>query len=786
MYGKLTRRHFLRAAGAAAAAGAGLAAMPRLGMSRLVQQALAQGGQTPLPGRSIAQFVDPLPLLSVAGGPMQTVIAGTSEILLNMGEFRSNVMPSTFVPAAGTYAGTWVWGYINGDSIPTTRQGTYIGPVIVATRDTPTQVRYRNSLGDTPTQVLAWLDSTDQTLHWADPLNGEANECASAVNDVLVLNGTRQIPSGDCAQHYAGPIPAVAHLHGGEVPPVIDGGPDAWFLSTAPDTTAFPHARVHGHGYYTSTVPGVVTAANEAVYRYPNAQEAAPIWFHDHVLGLTRLNVFTGLAGAYPIVDPNLTLPAGLHPVGLQRGSTVDFLVPMVLQDRMFDVNGQLFFPAGVPFNPNPEHPFWVPEFVGDTIVVNGKVWPFLNVKPQRYRFLFINGSNARTYELFLTNPVTKVNGPPMWQIATDGGYLDAPVKIDPNTAPLPRLLLMPGERADVIIDFAGLAGQTLLLRNVGRTPFPKGAPPDGATLGRIVQIRVTQPFSGPDTSYNPASGTPLRQPMVRLVNPVTGTPAAGVIPNRTRQLTLNEVLAPPVTIDGAAYPGGPLEILVNNTKYDGAQVTADSTEGVRSDFTATSVNGITSYLSELPNEGETEVWEIVNLTADAHPIHTHLTQFQIMNRQSFNTSKYAGAYAAAFPGGVYTPAFGPPLDYGTGNPRALGGSPDITPFLQGPPRPPAANEAGWKDTVMVPPGMVTRFMVRYLPTNVSTDPLAEAAGAYPFDPGAPIVPDDPDTNHGFVWHCHIIDHEDNEMMRPYRVTPKSGATRSYHQTVDY
>jgi FtsP/CotA-like multicopper oxidase with cupredoxin domain len=257
--------------------------------------------------------------------------------------------------------------------------------------------------------------------------------------------------------------------------------------------------------------------------------------------------------------------------------------------------------------------------------------------------------------------------GPPIWQIGTDGGYLDAPVKIDPNApkGQLQRLVLMPGERADVIIDFAGFAGQTLMLRNIGRTPFPKGPPPNGSTLGQIIQIRVgTAPVT--DMSYDPASGVPLRLPMVRLVNPATGVLAAGVTATETRQLTLNEVM-------GA---GGPLEVLVNNTKWNGKR--GDGT--VRDDFAPVTVGGVTEYYSELPKEGDTEVWEIVNLTADAHPIHTHLTQFQLINRQSFNVSKYNAAYAAAFPGGgidpmtglpyppgVYIPAYGPPLTYNTG-----------------------------------------------------------------------------------------------------------------------
>jgi spore coat protein A, manganese oxidase len=724
----INRREFLKLS---AAAGGALYLSTHL---RFLQQAMAAQG-TALPGSAIPQFVDPLPLLSVAGGSMETIIAGANEIVLDMHEFQSNVMPSTFVPATGpgTYTGTWVWGYRAGVT-PDNPAGTYIGPVIVATRNLPTQIRFVNNL---TADHIAWREWTDQTLHWADPLNGEENMCAH-------MGG---MPMGYCGDHYQGPIPAVPHLHGGEVPPVLDGGPDAWFTSDG---------LYHGHAYYTKGG----AAANEAVYRYPNTMEAAPIWFHDHLLGGTRLNVYAGLAGAYPIIDPGLSLPTGLHPVGLQQGDggTVDFLVPLVLQDRMFDTNGQLYFPnLGI----NPEHPFWIPEFVGDTIVVNGKVWPFLNVEPRRYRFFVVNGSNARTYEMFFVNPVTKLMGPPIWQIGTDGGYLDVPVKIDPNAAKpaVTKLLLMPGERADLIVDFAGFAGQTLILRNTGRTPYPKGAAPGGSTLGQIIQIRVG-PGPVSDASYNPASGIPLRPPMVRLVSPLTGTPAAGVTVNKTRQLTLNEIMG----------MGGPLEILVNNTKWDGKR----GDGSVRDDFTPVTVNGIIDYYSEVPNEGDTEIWEIVNLTADAHPMHTHLTQFQLLNRQSFNTNKYNGAYAAAFPGGVFQPAYGPPLNYNTGNARALGGNPDITPFLQGPVLLPDANEAGWKDTIHALPGQVTRIVVRFAPMD---KPVNDPNLSYPFDPNA--------EGHGYVWHCHIVDHEDNEMMRPYKVNAKN-VTRTYVEGADY
>jgi spore coat protein A len=716
-------------------------------------RSLAQGTQ--LPGSAIPQFIDPLPLLSVAGGPIETIIAGIDEIELDMHEFQANVMPSTFVPADGqAYTGTWVWGYRAGIT-PDDPAGTYIGPVLVTTRHQPTQIRFVNNL---TANHIAWREWTDQTLHWADPLNPLPGypDYVGGQNECMMSTKPGKLPTGYCADHYGGSIPAVPHLHGGEQPPVIDGGPEHWFTADGSHV---------GNAFHSLGWNGV-TPQNYCVYRYPNVQEAAPLWFHDHLLGGTRLNVYAGLAGAYVLTDPNLALPTGLHAVGLQQGESgpVDYLIPLVLQDRMFDTNGQLYFPnMGI----NPEHPFWIPEFVGDTIVINGKVWPFLNVEPRRYRFLLINGSNARTYELFIANPVSKAMGPPIWQIVTDGGYLDTPVKIDPNVKPLDKLRIMPGERAGFIVDFAGYAGQTLLVRNTGRTPYPKGESPHGSTLGQILQIRVGATSSyTPDESYDPASGIPLRPSLIRLVDPVKGAPAMGVSPSVRRQLTLNEIAHDePTTIGGVTYEGGPLEILVNNTKWNGTQ------DGVpRSDFTQLGPN----YLSELPNEGATELWEIVNLTADAHPIHTHLTQFQLMNRQNFNMNKYEPVYEAAFPwGGDFIPAYGPPKSYDHYAP-ILGGNPDVTPYLQGPVRPPDANEAGWKDTVVVPPGMVTRFIVRFAPFDT---PIG-GSNTYAFNPYSAISP--------YVWHCHIVDHEDNEMMRPYAVMAKGGASRTYVQGTDY
>jgi len=698
--------------------------------------------QVPLPGSDIPQFVDPLPGLVIADG--------TGPLTLTMCEFKANVLPTgTFAP--GVAPETWTWGYVVGTTCPTTTQSTYLGPVIIAERGTPTEMTFINNLGDTATtNVLAYKNATDQTLHWADPLNKEENACSEAA----MMNPSGTAPQGLCAENYDGPIPAVVHLHGGEVPPQLDGGPDAWFTSDG---------MYQGHGYYSFPGTGY---DNSSVYVYPNSQEAAVIWFHDHTLGATRLNVYAGLAGGYVLTDPaDASVPSNLPPI-----------VPLIIQDRSFDKNGQLFFPAGAAYVPNPDHPYWVPELVADTVAVNGKVWPYFEVEPKRYRFLFLNGSNARTYEMILTNQVTKVNGPVMWQIGTDGGYLDHPVLIDPNApkGQLSKLVIMPGERADVIIDFAGLpVGTQLLLRNGAKAPYPAGETPNGRTVGRVMQFRVVQGSGAADGTFDPAvPGATLRAPMVRLADPATGTLATGVVAQVTRQLTLNEVMGAPTVVNGIPYPGGPLEILVNNTTWNGTLPDGS----VRSDFTPVTVNGITTGYSELPDEGETEIWEIVNITADAHPIHLHLVQFQIINRQRFDARKYNAAYAAAY-GGVVVDGYGPPNDYNVPNgDGAVGGNPAVGPYLRGAAMPPAANEAGWKDTIITFPGEVTRIAVRWAPTDLPAT-TAAADAYYPFEPNG---------GHGYVWHCHIIDHEDNEMMRPNLVIPNDAAIRDFEKGIDY
>ena len=681
-------------------------------------------GQVPLNPRAIPQFVDPLPHFAGHRIPASDNMVIRYEPTRQVAVSKGTVLQGGIVGAPGTSPDLGkanLWAY----SVSNDGGNTFTGPhwpafTIEAQRNSPVKVKYENNLidkatGDFLTYANVYLIA-DQTLHWADPLME-----GLMANPPIMMNMAT----------YTGPVPVVPHLHGGEVASESDGGPDAWFTPG-----------------YAQKGPSWGIGETDENYYYPNTQEAATLWWHDHALGATRLNVYAGLAGFYFLKgddEENAHLPGWsgddlVQEVAINANSGTfnpePYLpeIEIVFQDRMFDTNGQLYFPN---LPPNfMEHPFWTPEFIGDIITVNGKTWPYLSVAQRKYRFRLLNGSNARFYEIQLKDLVTGLTGPAIVQIGTDGGLLDSPVTITG------KLLLAPGERADVVIDFTtSLPGQKWTVVNSGRAPFPKGGPPNGATVGRLMQFVVNgTKVDGPDA--DDIAGDPSAVPatlrsnlLIKLTN-FAGAPAAGVTPQLTRQLTLNEVMG----------MGGPLEVLVNNTKWDGNGM---STSGLGE--------------TELPVEGTTEVWQIINTTADAHPIHLHLVQFQLVSRQAFNTNNYMKAYNAAFPGGLYIPSVGPPKPYNTKNAdQALGGNPAITPFLQGKVKAANLNERGWKDTYIVYPGEVTTFIIRFAPTTLPiTTPQADL-----------FFPDfDPGLGPGYVWHCHIIDHEDNEMMRPYKVS---------------
>ena len=750
-HGRVTRRDLLKIG---ALAGAGVAI--RFEAPTLFQGASAsvEFPQTALPGASITQFVTPLPTFvgkRVSGTALQTYIY----------EFQQNVLPNSFYTSLSSpyRNGTWLWGYAVGQlgSYPSPQ---WPGTTVEVHKGTPITIRYTNDLPQN-SNLQKYL-TVDQTIHWANPLGA-------------------QMSFGP----YTGPVPTVIHLHGGEDQSTSDGVPEAWFTNNG----------LHGKGYssYQPTTPNCV------VYYYPNGQQATTLWFHDHALGITRVNVYSGMAAFYFIRDQYDTGLAN-NPLGLPAGN---YEIELMVQDRQFDTNGQLYWPDsnddpslvdGPPSNPK-IHPYWIPEFFGDVMCVNGRTWPYLAVEPRRYRFRFVNGSNARFLRMGLVDASSGATGPAMYLIGTDGGLLDTPVKLlgqpEPvnNGTPTPstRLFIAPSERSDIIIDFTGQTGKTFTLTNDGQVPFPSGSPLDPSDPTRnVMQFKVTLPLASRDTTYNPATGAGLRgganqEPkIVRLVNPATGALAAGVTPSVKRQLVLFEYESP--TDAGGNTAGTPVIDVINNSKWNGHR---DGGGFPAIPGSTPDQYGQGLAITELPRVGSTEVWEFLNTTVDAHPIHVHLIQFQLLNRQAVtidpNTGQaaYMDDWATDFPGGTFNgeaadgswspvtyapgtiiPGYGPPGKYFTPNADgALGGNRAFSPYLTGPVIPPNPSEAGWKDTAKVFPGYVNRYAIRWAPQATAINGVSPGQNLYSFDPTK---------GPAYMVHCHILDHEDNEMMRPY------------------
>jgi spore coat protein A len=783
-------------------------AAPETDSTGEIQQRSVTTAQSTLDGSTIPQFVSPLTTLQA------TRVDGTQTVNVNMEEFQQKILPAQFYPRSGQFAaGTYLWGYdIDG------KGASWPGRTIQSQQSIATTVAYTNSIrgpnGGPP--VLQQFLTTDLTIHWADPVGQSArNRCIQgdenggdtftppnedATNDAGVIGGTQSAVPSACQSPASGPIPTVPHLHGAEVLSAYDGHPDAWFT---------PGLAQTGPGFVSNT------------YNYPNQQEATTLWFHDHALGVVRLNVFSGLAAFYLIRDHRDTgLPN--NPITLPGGA---FEQELLIADRSFDNNGQLLFPDGSgssnpqgfngfngpPGNPN-LHPFTIPEYFGDVITVNGKSWPYFEVQPRRYRFRVVNASNARFLRMQLfeeaktgssfngiatifTDPNgVGVPGPPIWQIGSDGGLLDAPTNVDGGSN-APHLFSAPAERSDIIVDFSGRAGQRFILTNTAVAPFPNGGavvgslPPPALqgptrrnpnalgpyeTIDQVMEFRVDLPLQRTDTSFNPAGN----HPTLRATPIVDIKPADTHLPvDAHRQLVLDEV--------EDVNTGAPVEVILNNSHWNGLR------EGSRASIPGSVSNGRGLEATEAPREGATELWEIANMTPDAHPIHIHLIQFQVIEVQPFNTEadlcpytgqgnfdfsgpQYRAEWDSLFPGGTFNgftfpagtfiPGFGPPGNYTTANADgAIGGnlafSAGHDQYFVGPPVPPDPRDSGWKDTFKMFPCAVTRIAVRWAPQDVAAGLTKAGTDPFPFDPttGGP----------GYVWHCHILDHEDNEMMRP-------------------
>jgi cysteine-rich repeat protein len=460
---------------------------------------------------------------------------------------------------------TRVWGYDDGVAPLHTP-----GPIIVARTGQPVTVNWVNDIRDFVTNV----PRTDHHYLAVDTLqDGSGNVC--------IMGAVDQAKT-------------VVHLHGGHVPASVDGYPEETFLPGDPPMS----------------------------YTYPNNQQAGYLWFHDHALGITRLNVYMGLAGAYLVrdsVEDAINLPRG------------QYEVPLVIQDRKFNPDGTLNYPA-----------MWMDHFFGDKVMVNGKIWPYFDVKKGKYLFRLLNGSTSRVYTLSLIPPSGSLT---FSVVGNEGGLLEVPAH------GVGQLTIGPGERYDVVVDFAGYnTGDEILLSNSAPAPFPSGV----ADLPQVMKFRVTAQVGFTD----PIPST-LR-PIVRL------DPATAV---KTRDLVLKQ----------------------------------SGTDGCGRSMWE--INGLHfNDITEFPEVGSTEIWRFINDSGVSHPMHLHLVMFQILDRDGFTK----GAQGQIIPNGN--------------------------------PQPPPLEESGWKDTAMVAPNQILRIITRF----------DDYKGKYPY-------------------HCHILEHEEHEMMRQFQ-----------------
>jgi FtsP/CotA-like multicopper oxidase with cupredoxin domain len=653
---KLDRRSFLKFIGAA---GAGTTLFWHgdilYGLIGGKREALAAIPGGTLDPTTVPKYVTPL---VIPPAMPNTGVANNYSIAVK--QFTQQILPAP-LPL------TTVWSYGASNNLGTLNYPAF---TIEADRNVPTTVTWINGLVDGFGNFLSHLLPVDPTLHWANPPGGV---------DERDMRPTFTATPGP----YTGPVPIVTHVHGMEgVPDWADGYAEAWFLPAAGNLPA-GYATVGTWYNFFNTKSGLGWAPGTATFRYPNSQRPSTVWYHDHTLGMTRLNVYAGPAGFYLIrstaAADNPTVAGGgaavlpgPAPQLADAPGTTYYEIPLAIQDRSFNLGGGLFYPDSRaffdgfigPYIPDTDvSPIWNPEFFGNHMVVNGNTWPFLNVEPRRYRFRLLNGCQSRFLTLSFDNPKVEV-----WQIGNEGGFLRAPV-------PMKEILMGPAERADIIVDFSQVKfGKSVVMTNKGPdVPFGGGGfrPSDPQTTGQVMQFNVNVPLAGQDLSTPPA----------QLIMPDAAAFPDG---NVVSLALLEKMAAPPA-------PPIPVEAQLG---------TFDPIVGLPTGVTALKWM---DPITENPNSGESQTWEFYNFTADAHPIHIHEVFFEVVNRQR--------------------------LDKKTGLPIQT-------------PRPPEPWENGHKDTVIAYPGEVTRVRMTF-----------GNAGQ-------------------FVWHCHIVEHEDNEMMRPYSIGP--------------
>jgi spore coat protein A len=673
--------------------------------------------QSPL---KIRKFAVPLPGLGPNGIPALTPETAmdpatglvTDFYSIQMAEFTQQLHPD--LPVAGTR----LWGYSDAAN-PVQR---YLGGAIIAQKGRPVKLKVKNRL---PKKHPLPVDNSIMGAEKDQPVNRTA-----------------------------------VHLHGGFTPWTSDGTPFSWFT---------PAGGPVGETFLN---PG--SEPGTAEYYYTNDQSARLAWYHDHAMGITRLNAYAGLASAYIIRDDEETQLINSHVLPANE-------IPLIIQDKTFvdgsDPNykwgkkGDLWYPYLYEKNvepdgkgrwdygpdmtppallPNPTLPApaaLVPEFFSDTMLVNGTCYPFLEVQPRHYRFRILNGSQARFYNLQLyyadsTGYEAHLSkpGPRMIQIGTEAGFLPFPVALnnppariafDPATGNATRynLLLAPAERADIIVDFSKVpAGAKLILYSDAPAPFPGGDPRNDYITG------------GPDQS--PIGGAPPTKPgmgpnsqtlMQFRVVPLLGQPDPAAM-DILETLAVNggaffnnlyNSLLPAV-IKHDTKKAARIRVLTLNEDFDDygrliQTLGTNKQNGVNNQGLPTWGRGYMDDPTENPKAGDIEIWHICNLTMDTHPIHFHLVNVQLLSRRPFDVAGFNG-----------------------------------TPSYTGPARSPDANEEGWKETVRMNPGEVTTVIMKFdLPKVPFHIPISPRTGG-----------------HEYVWHCHILEHEEHDMMRPLVVQP--------------
>ncbi|MFJ1531083.1 multicopper oxidase family protein [Streptomyces mirabilis] len=581
----------------------------------------------------LQKFVDPLPMpMTAIADPSVYPGADYYEVTMRQGswQFHRDLEPSL------------AWGYwATNPHDPHRPIGMgYLGPTLSVTRDHPTVVKWRNELPTTH-MFQHVIDMIREKKPVVAPIPPPPYKYVPQFpDDINVWN--------------------VVHQHGGYTAPQSDGQP----------LQAFSPKGFHAEGY--TTLDPSRVKPNEAIYGYTNHDHSCMLWYHDHAMGMSALNVYAGLAGLYLINEP------ADKRLGLPRG---EFEVPLILQDRTFNANGSLAYTM-------------TDREGEDTPVVNGKAYPFLAVEQRRYRLRILNASNERFWQLrFDVDPRDALLEPPLpfWLIGTDGGFRTPLHMLD--------FLISPAERYDLIVDFSQVPmGTKVKLTNYPGTQahFP-GIPGCGPEIADIMQFEVTKPLSGGGDRT-----TPPEKLRLQAVAPIKPKPHT----RRREWVVYQHELYRTMTFNAVPYMEPSQDFI---------------------------------------KEGSTEIWEYINPNHDAHPMHVHLVNFQVLNRQPIDAAAYQKDYDKWIYGGRK------PKDH-----------PVLANYFTGPPIPPNPDETlSYKDTVKAPAQMVTRIIIQeFVPPKRDIASIPNSGAELPAT---------------YIHHCHLLEHEDDDLMRPWTIVGRDG-----------